>query len=165
MIQIRDYDPGDAPQVEHCFIELQTFERAVEPNRADPASLAKPYLAHLLQQCQEQDGAIFVAEAEGTIVGFVCIFARVDSGSMIEIQREFAYISDLVVLLAQRGQGIGRALLRRAEEYAARRGVAVLKVDVLAANIGARAVYQVAGFQEHEIRLQKRLNAGPDETI
>jgi ribosomal protein S18 acetylase RimI-like enzyme len=159
MIQIREYNTGDAPQVERCIVELQTFERTIEPNRAEPESIAKPYLAQLLDQCREQDGALFVAVAEGALIGFVCVLARVDSGSMIEADREYAYISDLVVLPAQRGQGIGRALLRRAEEFAARSGAAVLKVDVLAANDGARAVYQAAGFQEHEVRLQKRLDS------
>jgi GNAT superfamily N-acetyltransferase len=130
MIHIRECDPGDISQVERCISELQVFERALEPNRADPASISAPYLAHLLQQCREQDGAIFVAEAGGAIVGFVCILARVDSGSMIEVEREYAYISDLVVLPAQRGQGIGRALLKRAEEFAARRGAAVLKAEL-----------------------------------
>ena len=161
MIQIRDYDPGDAPQVERCFIELQTFERAIEPNRADPASIAPAYVAHLLQQCQEQDGAILVADIDSTIVGFVCVLARADSGALIEAQREYAYISDLVVLPAQRGRGIGRALLGRAKAFAVQHGAAMLKVDVLAANAGARAVYQAAGFEEHEIRLQQRLNS-PD---
>jgi ribosomal protein S18 acetylase RimI-like enzyme len=159
MIQIRDYDPGDAPQVERCIVELQTFERTIEPNRADPHAIAKPYLAHLLDQCHEQGGTIFVAVAEGTIIGFVCVLARVDSGSIIEADRDYAYISDLVVLPAHRGQGIGRVLLRRAEEFAVRSGAAVLKVDVLAANDGARAVYSAVGFQEHEIRLQKRLDS------
>ncbi|HET9223178.1 MAG TPA: hypothetical protein VFO07_11780 [Roseiflexaceae bacterium] len=80
MIQIRDHAPGDAPQVERCFVELQTFERDIEPNRADPVSIAAPYLAHLLERCQELDGAIFAAEAERAIVGFVCVFARVIRG-------------------------------------------------------------------------------------
>jgi ribosomal protein S18 acetylase RimI-like enzyme len=159
MIQIRGYDPGDAPQVERCIAELQSFECGIEPNRAEPALVAAPYLAHLLQQCQELDGAIFVAETDGAIVGFVCVFARLDSGALIEADPEYAYISDLVVLPAHRGRGIGRALLGRAEEFAARQGAAVLKVDVLAANGGARAVYRAAGFQENEIRLQKRLDS------
>jgi ribosomal protein S18 acetylase RimI-like enzyme len=158
MIHIREYDPDDAAQVEHCIAELQTFERGIEPNRADPTSIVAPYLAHLLDLCNEQDGAIFVAESEGAIVGFVCVFGRVDSGSLIESDRAYAYISDLIVLPGQRGQGIGRALLRCAEEHVAQHGAAVLKVDVLAANAGARAVYQAAGFQESEIRLQKRLD-------
>ena len=159
MIQIREYHPGDAPQVERCIVELQAFERAIEPNRAEPEAVAGPYLAQLLQQCLELDGAIFIAEAEGAIVGFVCALARVDSGALIEVEREYAYVSDLVVLPEYRGQGIGQALLRRAQAFAAQHGAAVLKVDVLAANAIARAVYRAAGFQEHEIRLQKRLDS------
>jgi ribosomal protein S18 acetylase RimI-like enzyme len=161
MVHIREYHPDDTLQLERCVVELQAVERAIEPNRADPTSIAKPYLVHLIQQCREHDGAIFVAEAAGAIVGFVCVLARLDSGSLIEIEREYAYISDLVVQPTHRGHGIGRGLLWQAEEYAAQQGAAVLKVDVLAANAGARAVYRAAGFQEHEIRLQKRLDS-PD---
>jgi ribosomal protein S18 acetylase RimI-like enzyme len=159
MIHIREYHLGDAPQVERCIVELQAFERAIEPNRADPETIAASYLAHILQKCLDQDGALFVAEAESTIVGFVCVFTHVDSGALIEAEREHAYVSDLLVLPAYRRQAIGRALLGQAEDYAARRGATVLKLDVLAANNGARAVYRAAGFQELEIRLQKRIGA------
>lgn len=157
MVDIREYHLEDAPQVERCIVELQAFERKIEPNRADPETIAAPYLAHILQQCLDLDGAIFVAEAEGAVVGFVCIFAKTDSGSLIEAEPEHAYISDLVVLPAHRGRGVGRALLRQAEEFAVQHGARVLKLDVLAANSGARALYCTAGFQEHEIRLQKQL--------
>ena len=109
MVHVREYHPDDAFQVERCVIELQVYERTIEPNRADPTSIARPYLAHLLEQCQDQDGAIFVAEAVGAIVGFVCVLARLDSGSLIEVERDYAYISDLVVQPTHRGQGIGRA--------------------------------------------------------
>src|SRR5262245_44053941 len=134
MIAIRVYHPDDAPQVERCIGELQAFEREIEPNRADPETIAAPYLAYMLQQCLELDGAIFVAEAEGAVVGFVCIFAKADSGSLIEAERAHAYVSDLLVLPAYRGQGVGGALLGQAEDYATRHGATVLKIDVLAAN-------------------------------
>ena len=91
------------------------------------------------------------------IVGLVAVIAQVNDESLLEIEPNYAYIPDLVVLPAYRGQGLGRALLQQAEAYAISQGARLLKVDVLAANRGARHLYQAVGFQENEIRLVKPL--------
>ena len=154
---IRLYRPEDASAVEHCFIELQAFERCLEPNRVNGHSIAARYLRQLLDRCEETAGATFVAEDDGSVVGFVAVFVRMDSESLIEATTDYAYISDLVVLPEYRGRGIGRALLQRAEAHAQEQGAAVLKVDVLVANTGALDLYRTVGFQDHELRLSKQL--------
>ena len=157
MALIRDYDPQDAAQLEHCIVELQSFEKALEPNRADGQKIAPAYRERLLTQCNQSQGKIFVAQADGIVIAFICVLSRVDEEELIEENPEFAYITDVVVLPAYRGRGIGRALLQYAEAYAIQQGAAVLKVDVLAANTAARELYTWMDYQEHEIRLQKQL--------
>ena len=153
----RRYQPQDASYVERCFIELQSYEKRLEPNRVDGMQIADAYRRYLLDRCAQSDGAVFVAEAEGVVVGFVALFVHVDSESLIEAQTDYAYISDLVVLPAFRRHGIGRALLQQAESYARDHGAAVMKVDVLIANTVAYDLYHTAGFQDHEVRLTKSL--------
>jgi ribosomal protein S18 acetylase RimI-like enzyme len=157
MLTIRPYQPEDAAGVERCFIELQEFERTLEPNRVECQLMAAPYRESLLAWCAQATGVLFIAEAKGTVVGLVAVIAQVNDESLIEIDQDYAYIADLVVLPAYRGQGLGRALLQQAEVYAINQGAKCLKVDVLAANRGARNLYQAVGFQENEIRLVKSL--------
>ena len=159
-LTIRPYRDIDSLAVERCLAALQEFEAAFEPNRADPLQYAPGYREHLLTQCRENAGRLFVAELRGEIVGLVCVLARVDSGDLIEKSREHAYLTDLVVLPAHRGTGIGRDLLRTAEDYASGRGGSELRVDVLAANHRALNFYRDMGYQVSEVRIVKKLTPG-----
>ena len=72
---------------------------------------------------------------------------------------EMGYVSDLVVSSALRGQGVGRALLRRAEGCVREAGVTTLRLSVLAGNRGAIALYEDEGFAPVEVDMEKRLDS------
>lgn len=151
--------PDDARQVELCIAELQDFSKLIYPQMAEGKSIARKYLAHLLARCDETQGRIFVAEVAGRVAGMVCVYARVKSEAVDEEDYEYAYISDLVVLASERGKGLGRALLKQAEDYARRQGAQLLRISVLAQNKVARDLYLASGFQKQLVTLQKNLEA------
>ncbi len=157
MVFVREYNEHDALHVEECIVALQAFEQTLDPNRVDGQSIAVRYREHLLGECRRSQGRLFVAESEERVVGFVCVLTHEGEAELLEATPGYAYITDLIVLAPYRGRGIGRALMRRAEDYTYAMGATVIKVDVLAANRNARASYERLGYQEHEIRLQKRL--------
>jgi ribosomal protein S18 acetylase RimI-like enzyme len=160
MTHIRNYRRDDALALEHCIVELQSYEAEIEPNRVEGHRVAAAYRRLLLAQCRRAAGKIIVAEADDEVVGFVCVLAQVDSKDVLEKDTQHAYITDLVVLPGHRNEGVGRALLAAAEKYVAGLGGRVLKVDVLAANDVALDLYVSMGYVENEIRLTKRLD-GP----
>jgi GNAT superfamily N-acetyltransferase len=154
---IREYHERDARQVEACIVELQDFCKQIDPLAADGRTVARKYLPHLLEQCAETDGGIFVAEHDGQVIGMVCVFARVRSKLVDEEDYEYAYVSDLVVLAGNRQKGLGHALLQRAEEHARSRGARLLRIGVHAPNKVARDLYIRDGFRERIVSLQKEL--------
>ena len=83
--------------------------------------------------------------------------ARVQSEELDEEPSEYAFISDLVVLPAYRGRGLGRALLEKAEEHARLHGATTLKIESLAKNEVATTLYRNSGFSAYQILLVKRL--------
>jgi len=154
---IRDYDPArDRAAVRACFAELQEVERGLEPAMPSGDAVADAYLDFMLARCAEWDGAVMVAEEEGAVVGFICVWARVPPDDPSEV-RFSAHVSDLVVLPAWRGRGIGRALLGRGEAYARSHGAERLRIGVMAKNEGARRLYAVSGFREVYVLLTKPL--------
>jgi GNAT superfamily N-acetyltransferase len=153
---IREYDATDAEQVEVCVAELQDFCRQLDALAA-AGTVAHKYLKHLLAQCAETEGAIFVAEKGGLVIGMVSVFAKVQSKLVDEEDYEYAYVSDLVVLAANRQKGLGHALLQRAEEHARSRGARLLRIGVHAPNKVARDLYLRDGFRERIVSLQKEL--------
>jgi ribosomal protein S18 acetylase RimI-like enzyme len=155
---LRAYEPADQEQVERCIIALQEFERSLEDDRVEGATIARRYLLELLDTCLKQSGQLFVAEVEGRIAGFVCVWLEGEPESYLTSLAPYAYISDLVVLPAYRRHGLGSALLARAEAFAKEQGARALRINVLTRNAGAWALYSKAGFREYEITLLKDLS-------
>ena len=154
---IREYRPQDVQQVEDCIAELQDFCKQLDPLSANGRTVARKYLQHLLAQCEETHGRIFVAEHDGRVVGMVCVFGRVSSMAVDEEAYDFAYVSDLVILAAERKRGLGRALLSRAEKFACSQGARFLRIGVHAPNKVARDLYITDGFVERIVILHKEL--------
>ncbi|MCA1636100.1 MAG: GNAT family N-acetyltransferase [Acidobacteria bacterium] len=157
MAQIREYRPEDAASVEECFVVLQNHERSVEPLRARGEVVLKPYLEFMFKRVAERGGGVFVAEAEGKVVGFVCLWLRNPEDELMNEPGEYAHISDLVVMPEYRGRRLGSELLRAAEDYARAHGATRLKIGVLARNEGARRLYENLGFEELAVFLTKEL--------
>lgn len=155
--RIRAYEPHDAVAVRECITELQAYERALEPDRVEAtAAFARRYLKHILSACREQSGELLVAEVEGMVAGFVCYWIE-QIEDPITTLTECAYVSDLAVRETYRRRGIGRALLRAAEERALRQDAATIRIGVLAANDPAHDLYTGAGYRPFELLLTKPL--------
>jgi GNAT superfamily N-acetyltransferase len=90
------------------------------------------------------DHAVFIATgAAGEPVGWIHVGAthRLEAGP-------FAEIGGLVVDAANRGGGIGAALVKAAEEWARARGFELVRVRSNVARPGARGFYERLGFRE-----------------
>ena len=88
--------------------------------------------------------ALFVAEAEGRIVGMLTL-AWYDAPSGRK-----AWIEDVVVDAAVRGLGLGEALVRAAQRAAAAKGVERVQLTSNPSRRAARALYRKCGFNEAE---------------
>lgn len=155
---IRDYEPAQhRDQVRSCVVELQEFERGLEPSLPRGRDMADAYLTFLLDRCSSTAGRVLVAEIDHGVVGFVVVLCRVVPEEPDEDQTPYAYISDLVVLPRYRRRGIGRALLDRAEALVRNSGTRILRVGVLAKNEPAARLYRAVGFTDYQLQLVKRL--------
>jgi ribosomal protein S18 acetylase RimI-like enzyme len=63
-----------------------------------------------------------------------------------------AYLEELYVVPAKRGQGLGRALLETAMEHARNEGAAHMDVGTSEDDTAARGLYESAGFTNREGR-------------
>jgi ribosomal protein S18 acetylase RimI-like enzyme len=63
-----------------------------------------------------------------------------------------AYLEELYVVPDLRGQGLGRALLEAAMDYARQRGAAHIDLGTSEDDVAARALYESAGFTNREGR-------------
>jgi ribosomal protein S18 acetylase RimI-like enzyme len=157
MVSIRAYEPSDQAGLATCILELQNFERALEPDRVEGEQIVTRNLADLLTMVEQRCGQIFVAELKAAIVGFVSVRLEHETDLYTSTLMDYAYIADLVVLPFARGQGYGTALLRKAEDFARQHSMKTLKIQVLVNNQQAAAVYRRAGFRPYELTLLKQV--------
>ncbi|MBJ6360973.1 GNAT family N-acetyltransferase [Paenibacillus sp. GCM10012307] len=75
-------------------------------------------------------------------------FLRESFESDREADRGEWYIDMLCVDKSNRGQGIGTKLLEAAETYGAKKGFAIVSLNVEQDNSGARRLYEALGYQE-----------------
>lgn len=160
---IRLFEPADLASLQYCITVMQNFERAIDPRLRPGAEMAAAYCDELRTRCGTQSGAIFVAEADGEIVGFVAVQARVPFERLDEPPGDCALISNLAVLVPHRRRGVGRALLATAEGHARAHGARTLHIGVLAANSGAAELYRKVGFRPYSELLIKTLSGDPAE--
>lgn len=111
-----------------------------------PEKLAgEVYTSRVREELAANRGAIFVADVDGQVVGYV--FAGIEPDSWKELRHEAGYIHDLVVDRAIRRSGVGRALLFRAIEWCRSRGVSRIMLWTAVQNSGAQELFARAGFR------------------
>jgi ribosomal protein S18 acetylase RimI-like enzyme len=158
-MHIRPYERGrDDAALRVLEVELQDFERTVEPALPTGEAMADAYLAHIFDCCSKWRGRMFVAEADGAVVGFVCVYGYVPQEELDESPEPYGFVSDLVVMPSHRNTGIGQRLLEVAEAYARECGVGELRIGVLRRNGGALRLYERLGFRQYRVELTKRFN-------
>ncbi len=155
---IRDFnEEAHLTGVQACLIELQDFERSLDPRMPSGSEIVDDYVPYMLDRCIECDGTVLVAEVDGEVAGFVTILTRVESEEIVEGEIEYGLVSDLVVASKFRRQGFGRKLLEAAESYARANDVRWLRIGVLAQNHSANALYDSLKFKKLYVDREKDL--------
>lgn len=134
----------DVPADERSGLDRAAFERHFRPNAE--------------RVIDSEDRAIFVAEGDGGVLGYTIVGS---AASMLS-PRRFGFIYDLWVAPPARRQGVAHRLLVQAEAWCREHGLARLKLEVAAANGGARALYESEGFAVERLYLGKTLSGGSD---
>ncbi len=115
--------------------------------------------ARMIEQVEQHDGAIMIAEGEGQIVGFAAgEIRRRPRQERLEIVRyKNGVIAELYVSPSDRRKGVARLLVAELERFFKERGCGAIQVEVFAPNEAARAFYATLGFEERDLVLLRLL--------
>jgi ribosomal protein S18 acetylase RimI-like enzyme len=108
----------------------------------------------LLPQGVDTPGVLMLMaeKTAGEAVGFVWLALEREPGAA-----GGAWIYDIEIFPACRGQGLGRALLAAAEAAAAEHGIGSIGLNVSGRNTTARSLYESAGYRITTMQLNKEL--------
>ena len=164
---IRPFHPKDRAAIDELAIKLHAYFAQVDDMAESLpfASLrdAHGYMQRMVDDSDDMDGAIYVAEENGQVVGFI-------QGVIIDHQpgqdavfdavhtpRKDGWIGLLYVEPEQRGSGIGRALLDEMKRYFQSKNCDTLRLKVLSGNQRAIAFYEKYGFTAREVEMITKL--------
>ena len=91
--------------------------------------------------------ASFIAWLEAKPIGLINCF----EGYSTFKAKPLLNVHDIAVLSGHRGEGVGQALLKAAEDYARKRGCCKLTLEVLSGNAQALSSYKRFGFTQYEL--------------
>ncbi len=136
----------------------QHFEYAIELNRRLDAPVAAEHLERLLAHLKDHDGRMFVADDETDVpVGWAVVGAIKGEVFVVPEERDYAYIFELFVAEAVRGEGVGRALIAACEDWARAKNFKTIQIGVLSGNMRAAKIYREAGYSDYALELRKYL--------
>ena len=125
--------------------------RFLEPGTGDSGG----YSSFLASQLDEDGAAVFVAERQRRIVGYV--YSAIEPLSWKDLRDECGFIHDLVVSEAARGGGIGEALLDAAVEWLREQGMPRVVLGTAAQNDRAQRLFERRGFRPTMIEMTLEL--------
>lgn len=160
-VLIREYTQTDKANLLKIAQEFSNFYVPLNPwgkNPIDPTT-STYYAEKLLKNVAEKDGKIYVAEEDGTLVGFIGAYLTEQSE---EEQLEFidmktGYISELFVTETLRNQGIGQQLLDKAHNYLKAKGCTHSELEVFAPNKKAHDFYLEHEYKDKNIQMIRSL--------
>jgi len=152
---------SDWPWITGQYVETAWDSLTVERQQKASRQIVCDCIVEQITRFREKHGSanqVFLArDKNGERVGFIWVGQSRSSFTGV-VQ---AYILSVYVTEAYRGQGLGRLLMSRAEDWARENGFTSIGLSVAAHNIGAIKLYEKLGFKTETLRLSKN----PDEPM
>jgi diamine N-acetyltransferase len=101
---------------------------------------------HIEALMANEDVALYIAEADGCLLGFVHAVVRESPQRSIYRQRRYALIDNMAVKKGERRKGIGQSLMKKASQWAIEKGATTIDLCVYDFNEEAVRFYQSLGF-------------------
>lgn len=161
MSKIIEYDPQYEADVKDLLVELQQHLASLDRRGVLvlKENYRDGYFAFVTEECKKHDGKIYLAVDNERAVGMiVCkIFQGGGEEEFTTSCPKVGFISDLVVADGMRGQGIGKALIDRAEAYFSEKRCEYIQLEVFEPNRRAFELYQKLGFSVNCYYLSKKV--------
>jgi ribosomal protein S18 acetylase RimI-like enzyme len=147
-VSIRPYRPSDPSDLDPIKqLTVESFASVtLEQNVEEHLGLLRGHdwrwrkARHLDEDAAANPAGIFVAEAQGRIVGYITTRVDPDAGK--------GRIPNLAVATEFRGQGLGRQLIERALDYFRAEGLDYAVIETMAQNAVGHHLYSSCGFVE-----------------
>jgi GNAT superfamily N-acetyltransferase len=154
-VVVRRATRADQPALGRLGAQLMRVHYAFDRKRflAPVGNPEVGYGEFLGSQLDEEDAAVFVAERDGAVVGYV--WAGIEPLSWKELRDTAGFIHDILVDETARRGGVAAALLEAAIAWIRGQGVANAMLWTAAPNEGAQRLFERFGFRRTMIEMTR----------
>jgi GNAT superfamily N-acetyltransferase len=146
-----DEFPAFAATTKEGYVRDMSENGGVDPGTA--RTKAEEDFARLLPDGLASAGQfLFVIEDEDGAARGALWFAEEERRG-----RPCAFLYDIHVDEASRGQGVGRLAMQQLEQEASARGLGAIELNVFGGNVVARSLYRSLGYAETFVGMRKQL--------
>jgi ribosomal protein S18 acetylase RimI-like enzyme len=140
--------PADLSIPVHGFAVVRLMDEYARDPMGGGTGLSEYVKANLIAELTQRPAVhpLLAWQADCAVGLIVCI-----EGFSTFACRPLLNIHDIIVSHTHRGQGIGKLLLKKAEELAIAQGCCKITLEVLEGNTIAQTAYQSAGFSGYEL--------------
>ena len=156
-MNIRTAEESDLEELCRLMAQVDLLHRQKLPHifqEVDGPARSREYVLGLIAA---ENVAVFVADMDGQLVGFVNVIVRLSSDIPVLVPRCFALIENLAVDRKYRRQGVGSALLEHAHSWAVGQGASTVELNVFEFNRGAQVFYRKLGYRTESRRMSRSL--------
>ena len=157
VVSIRRFRQADRGALRDLVLQLHETLRSLDVDLAPGDQVIERYFKELMVRVEQTAGAIFIAEDDGRMVGYVCLWGLVRPDDLDERPDPYSFMAELFVRPKYRSRGIGLTLVERAERHAVDCGTYKMELKVLARNESAIQFYEALGYAPRVVVLSKRL--------
>lgn len=134
------------------YDEFHAFHVRGVPDRLRfPTQINEEYVAEIRQMLsdllQREDAVILLARVGETVAGLAEAYIRQDEEHPLKIACRYGYLQSLIVLEAFRKHGLGKLLVKTAEQWARERGAAEMQLDTWEFDAGPLHFYEHLGYR------------------
>jgi len=126
-IVIRKAETEDYGSLIELFDEIDAIHRDHHPSIFQKPDGPVREVDYYIGLISDESTAVFVAEWEGNIVGFVQAMVRDTPDIPILMSRRFAIVDGIVVRSKYKQRGIGRMLMKRIEVWTKEKGASSIE--------------------------------------
>jgi ribosomal protein S18 acetylase RimI-like enzyme len=157
-ITIRKAKTEDYGSLIELFDEVDAVHRDHHPRIFQKPNGPVWEIDYYIGLISDESTAVFVAELEGNILGFIHAIVRDAPDIPVLVPRRFAIIDGIVVISKYKKRGIGRMLMKGIEEWTKEKGASSIELNVYEFNQEAISFYESLGYKTFSRKLSKDLS-------
>jgi GNAT superfamily N-acetyltransferase len=155
---VEQKDKKDFIEIERAFYQLYAdlgINKHLKP--VPSQEIPESVFVNSFEESLRGDHFFFAADVDGKMIGY--IFAEIQDVSAPQAYeiKKVGFIDSLFVKSEYRGQGIGKELIKRAEEWTKSKGCNICTIGVRDENKEALKLYEALGFTKANIKMWKEL--------